>query len=187
MNVQTKGNFNRAAKPQGPLHNSQIKYQLRARIVRIVGSEPFIKNDEYSIDDALGFAEQQGVDLIAISTAQEIPICKLMPLDKYLYEQKQKEKEKKKQASAQELHELKFSPEISDNDVSYRVKQALDWLKKGDKVKCTLQFKGRQMMHRDRGELVLLQFADAVKEAGIPEHMPKLEGKRMFMILKPKK
>lgn len=171
----------KSQKEQLPPHN----HQIRGKEVRIVQSDP-IQSGIYPLIDAIKLAQEQGMDLVAFNLTQEIPICRIVSIDKFMYEQKQKQKEQKKQSAASEVKEIRLSPDISDNDVAYRVKSACEWLQRGDKVKCTLQFKGRQIMHKERGELVLLQFADAVKDYGIPESLPKLEGKKMFMMLKPK-
>jgi translation initiation factor IF-3 len=169
-------------KEQAPPHN----FQIRGKQVRIVQAENAEHNGIHNITDAIRLAQSLDVDLVAINTQQEIPICRLIPVDKYMYEQKQKEKQQKKQATTSEMKELRFSPEISDNDISYRVKNACEWLGQGNKVRVTVQFRGRQMQHKERGELVLLQFADKVKECGLPEQMPQLEGKRLYIVLKPK-
>lgn len=133
-----------------------------------------------TLEEALKVAEDAGLDLVEISPTAVPPVCKVVDYGKFLYEQKKKPEQK-----SPEMKELRFSPSISDNDFNVKVKQALKFLQDGSKVKTSLQFRGREMAHKERGELVLLKFAKAVEECAKPETLPKLEGKKMFMLLMP--
>ena len=162
----------------------KINSRIFAKSIRIVGSDGF--DGVYNRNEALQLATTEGTDLIQMSETNGQAICKLMEYKKFLYQQKQKEKEKKQKQKSQELKEIRLSPDISSNDVAYRIKNAIEFLKEGSRVKLSLQFKGRQINHKEKGELVLLSFAESVAEFGILENMPKLEGKKMFSVLKPK-
>lgn len=166
---------------QEPIFNQKINSQE----IRIVDSDGF--DGIYNLSDAMNLAFEKGLDLIEINKTEKNSVCKLMELGKFLYQQKQKKKEQKKKTLTQEVKEIRLSTEISENDLSYRIKSAIDWLKSGDKVKCTLVFKGRQMSFKDKGEVVILRFVSALSEVGQLEFMPKLEGKKMFCLIKPKK
>jgi len=163
----------------------RINNQITTNKIRLVGTEN--KDGIYTYYEALDFARKEDVDLIEISFKDDTSICKLMEYKKFLYQLKQKEKETKANQKTQLTKEIRLSPEISENDLSYRIKNAIEFLKEGNKVKLTLIFKGRAINFREKGELVLLQFADAVKENCVLENMPKLEGKKMSCTLKPKK
>jgi translation initiation factor IF-3 len=140
-------------------------------------------------EDAFNKAKEDGVDLIVINDKVNPPICVMMELNKYLYEQKKKKREieKNNRKNRVETKEIRLGVNTDDHDFNFKVKNSSEFLKDGDKVKISLMFKGREIQHKDKGELMLLRFADALKEFGKPEHLPKLEGKRMFMIISPKK
>lgn len=131
--------------------------------------------------DALKMAIDEGLDLVLINSSASPVICKIMNYEKFIYEQNKKSKPK-----TAELKEIKLGPNTSENDLDYRIKHIIDFLKKGHKVKLTMQFRGREMMHTDKGQEVMLKLILEVSEYGTPESMPKLEGKRMFSILRPK-
>ena len=171
-------------KKQIETHNYVINNLIKSKNVRIVGLGQF--DGVYSISEALSLGYQQNLDLIEIKNQGDTSICKLMPFDKFLYQEKQKKKEQRKNSKNVEIKEIRLSTDISDNDVSYRVKNALGFLSEGNKVKCLIQFKGRQIVHKERGELVLLNFANECKEKGVLEYLPKLEGKKMHITIKPK-
>jgi translation initiation factor IF-3 len=135
-----------------------------------------------SLKEALRIAESQDLDLVLINPNGKPPVCRIMNYEKFMYEQKKKPKNK-----VLEIKEIKLGPNTSENDLEYRVKHMIEFLKKGHKVKISLQFKGRQMQHIDIGQTQILKMIVAVEDYGVPEAMPKLEGKKMFATVKPKK
>jgi translation initiation factor IF-3 len=123
---------------------------------------------------------------VEISPNADPPVCKVIDYKKFLYEKKRKEKEMKANAKQSEVKEVRFTPGTDDHDFDFKAKHAEKFLKEGNKVKAYVQFKGRAIMFKERGELVLLKFAERLAEVGQPEALPKLEGKRMFLMLTPK-
>lgn len=166
-------------------NNLVTNRSIRNKTIRVV--EDFA--GVYTLDEALQIANNEGLDLIEISNQPErnTSICKIMEVGKFLYQQKKKEKEKAKNSHQTEIKEVRLSADISQNDISYRVKNCIEFLKEGNKVKCTMLFRGREILFKDKGELVMLEFANALQEVGVLESMPKLEGKKLSCILKPKK
>jgi len=140
----------------------------------------------YPIEEARKIAIQQELDLVEISPNADPPVCKVIDYKKFLYEKKRKEKEMKANAKQSEVKEIRFTPGTDDHDFDFKAKHAEGFLKDGNKVKAYVQFKGRAIMFKERGELVLLKFAERLAEVGQPESLPKLEGKRMFLMLTPK-
>ncbi len=132
-------------------------------------------------------AEELGLDLVEISPSANPPVCKIMDYKKFLYEQKKKQKEMKAKAAKVVVKEIRLGPNTDDHDFEFKVKHAIKFLKEGAKVKVDVFFKGRSIIYKDQGELILLRFAEAVEEYGKVEKLPKLEGKRMIMIIAPKK
>jgi len=128
-----------------------------------------------------------GLDLVEISPSANPPVCKIMDYRKFLYEQKKKQKEMKAKAAKVILKEIRLGPNIDDHDFNFKLKHATKFLQDGAKVKVEVFFKGRSIVYKDKGEYVLLKFAQELEEFGKVERMPKLEGKRMIMILTPKK
>lgn len=178
---QNRSNRNLPPRYTGPRCNLNIT----SKNIRLVGTKEH--DGVHNLSTALAVARSYDLDLIEIKIENnDTSICRIEALDKYLYQQKQKLKEQKKNSHATEMKEIRLSPDISDNDIAYRVKNALAWFKEGHKVKCTLTFKGRQILFKDKGEMQMLKFASLVEEAGQLEAMPKLDGKRMFCIFKPK-
>ena len=153
--------------------------------MRVVGDnlEPQI----LSLREALMIADQLELDLVEISPQASPPVCKVMDYQKFLYEQKKKQKEIKAKSAKVILKEIRLGPHTDDHDFEFKVNHAVKFLKEGCKVKVDVFFKGRMIVYKDQGELILLKFAQAVEEFGKPEQLPKLEGKRMIMILHPKK
>jgi len=154
-------------------------------MVRVVGDnlEPQI----LSLREALSLADQFELDLVEISPQANPPVCKIMDYQKFLYEQKKKQKEIKAKSAKIVVKEIRLGPHTDDHDFDFKVNHAIKFLKEGCKVKVDVFFKGRMIVYKDQGELILLKFAQAVEEFGKPEQLPKLEGKRMIMILNPKK
>ena len=154
-------------------------------MVRVVGDnlEPQI----LSLRDALSLSERYELDLVEISPQANPPVCKIMDYQKFLYEQKKKQKEIKAKSAKVVIKEIRLGPHTDDHDFDFKVNHATKFLKEGCKVKVDVFFKGRMIVYKDQGELILLKFAQAVEEFGKPEQLPKLEGKRMIMILNSKK
>jgi translation initiation factor IF-3 len=152
--------------------------------VRLVGDNVTV--GVYPIEEARRIAHQQELDLVEISPNADPPVCKVVDYKKFLYEKKRKEKEMKSNAKQSEVKEIRFTPGTDDHDFDFKAKHAERFLKEGNKVKAYVQFKGRAIMFQERGQLLLLKFAERLAEAGALESMPKMEGKRMFAIFTPK-
>lgn len=156
-----------------------------AREVRVVadGVEPKV----YPIAEALRFAESAELDLVEISPNATPPVCKIIDYKKFLYDQKKKQKEIKAKAQKIVVKEIRFGPNTDDHDFEFKLKHAEKFLKEGAKVKAFVFFKGRTIVFKDRGQILLLKMAQALEEIATVESMPKLEGKKMIMFLAPKK
>lgn len=157
---------------------------IRVPQVRLVGDN--IKVGVYPTQEALRMAQEQGLDLVEISPQADPPVCKIIDYNKFLYEKKRKEKEMKAKSKSAEVKEIRFTPGTDDHDFDFKSKHAEAFLKEGNKVKAYVQFKGRAIMFKERGELLLLKFAERLAEVGQPEALPKMEGKRMLIIFAPK-
>ena len=157
---------------------------IRVPQVRLVGDN--VEVGVYSIQDALRLAQDLGLDLVEISPTADPPVCKIIDYNKFLYEKKRKEKEMKAKSKASEVKEIRFTHNTDDHDFDFKAKHAEKFLKEGDKVKAYVQFKGRAIQFKERGELLLLKFAERLNEFGVLEGMPKMEGKRMLAIWAPK-
>jgi translation initiation factor IF-3 len=157
---------------------------IRVPQVRLVGDN--IEVGVYSIQEALKFAQEQQLDLVEISPNADPPVCKIIDYNKFLYEKKKKEKEMKAKSKASEVKEIRFTPNTDDHDFDFKAKHAEKFLKEGNKVKAYVQFKGRAIQFKERGELLLLKFAERLGDSGVLEGMPKMEGKRMLAIWAPK-
>jgi translation initiation factor IF-3 len=140
----------------------------------------------YPLNEALEISKSQGLDLVEISPNADPPVCKVIDYSKFKYEQKKKEKELKSKAHKVVIKEIRFSPNTDDHDFNFKLKHAQNFLKEGAKVKAYVHFVGRSIVYKERGELLLLKFAQNLEELAKVEEMPKLEGKRMFLILTPK-
>jgi translation initiation factor IF-3 len=177
------GRFNpRFQRQQEPEH--RINERIRVPQVRLVGDN--VEIGIYPTHEALKIAQALELDLVEISPQADPPVCKAIDYKKFLYEKKKKEKEMKANAKQSEVKEVRFTPGTDDHDFDFKAKHAEGFLKDGNKVKAYVQFKGRAIMFKERGELVLLKFAERLAEVGTPETLPKLEGKRMFLMLTPK-
>lgn len=139
------------------------------------------------IKEALDLANQYELDLVEISPQANPPVCKVMDYQKFLYEQKKKQKEIKAKSAKIVVKEIRLGPQTDEHDFEFKVNHAVKFLKDGCKVKVDVFFKGRSIVYKEQGELILLKFAQAVEDYGKPEQLPKLEGKRMIIILNPKK
>jgi translation initiation factor IF-3 len=140
-----------------------------------------------SATDALKIAREEGLDLVMISEKADPPVCKILDYKKFLYDQKKKQKEIKNNAQKVVVKEIRFGPNTDEHDFEFKKKHAVKFLEEGSKIKSYVFFKGRSILFKDKGEILLLRLATEVEELGIVESMPKLEGKRMIMMLAPKK
>jgi translation initiation factor IF-3 len=178
-----RGNFNpRFRREQQQEHRTNN--MIRVPQVRLVGENVTV--GVYPTQEALRMAQDQALDLVEISPNADPPVCKIIDYNKFLYEKKRKEKEMKAKSKASEVKEIRFTPNTDDHDFDFKAKHAEKFLKDGDKVKAYVQFKGRAIQFRERGELLLLKFAERLNEVGVLEGMPKMEGKRMLAIWAPK-
>lgn len=143
-------------------------------------------NAVLSIDDAIALAKDNELDLVEISPNVKPPVCKILDYAKFKYEQKKKQKEIKANAAKVVLKEIRFGPNTDDHDFDFKLKHAIKFLKEGAKVKAYVHFVGRSIVFKDRGEMLLLKFAQALEEYGAVEQLPKLEGKRMNIFIAPK-
>jgi translation initiation factor IF-3 len=162
----------------------RINERIRASQVRLVGDNVTV--GIYPLQEALKIAAEQELDLVEISPNADPPVCKVIDYKKFLYEKKKKEKEMKANAKQSEVKEIRFTPGTDDHDFDFKSKHAEKFLQDGNKVKAYVQFKGRAIQFKERGELILLKFAERLAEISQPESLPKLEGKRMFLMLTPK-
>ena len=153
-------------------------------MVRVVGEN--IEVGIYPINEALKMADDQGLDLVEISPNAAPPVCKIIDYKKFLYEQKKKKKEIKAKSAKVVVKDIRLGPNIDDHDFNFKLKHAMKFLEDGAKVKVDVFFRGRSIIYKDKGEIVLLRFATELEDVGKVERMPKLEGKRMIMIITPK-
>ncbi|HHC78459.1 MAG TPA: translation initiation factor IF-3 [Flavobacteriia bacterium] len=159
--------------------------KIRATEVRLVGDN--VKVDVYSLANAKKLAEELELDLVEISPNATPPVCKIIDYKKFLYEQKKREKDLKSKASKVVIKEIRFGPNTDDHDYEFKKKHAIKFLKDGAKLKAYVFFKGRSIIYKDKGEILLLRLAQELEEYGKLEQMPRLEGKRMTMFIAPKK
>lgn len=163
----------------------RVNEQIRAREVRIVGDD--IESTVLPTRDAIHLAEQKGVDLVEISPNAEPPVCRLIDYSKFIYQQKKRQKEMKAKQVKIDVKEIRFGPQTDDHDYNFKLKHAMGFLADGDKVKAYVFFRGRSILFKEQGEVLLLRFAQDLEEYGKVESMPVLEGKRMIMFIAPKK
>jgi translation initiation factor IF-3 len=155
--------------------------------VRLVGLPDGHTDGIFTIQEALNLAKKLGLDLIEISNSSSPPVCKIMDFPKFRFDQAKKEKEKQKNQKTSTTKEIRLSQNIGENDMLTKARQSAEFLKRGDKVKAVLFFKGRGIAFKDQGQIVLLKFAEMLKDVGVPESMPKLEGKQMHFLIRPSK
>src|ERR1700749_4717702 len=178
-----RGNFNpRFRKEQQQEHRTN--HMIRVPQVRLVGDN--IEVGVYSIQEAIRMAQDQQLDLVEISPNADPPVCKIIDYNKFLYDKKKKEKEMKAKSKVSEVKEIRFTPNTDDHDFDFKAKHAESFLKEGNKVKAYVQFKGRAIQFQERGQLLLLKFAERLAEIGVLENMPKMEGRRMLAMIAPK-
>ncbi|MGM9843569.1 MAG: translation initiation factor IF-3 [Muribaculaceae bacterium] len=162
-----------------------VNEQIRAKEVRLVGDN--VETGVYSIHDALEIADEQGLDLVEISPTAQPPVCKVLDYQKFLYQQKKRLKEQKAKAAKVVVKEIRFGPQTDDHDYNFKLKHAMEFLKEGSKVKAYVFFKGRSILFKEQGEVLLLRFANDLEDYGKLDQMPQLEGKRMIIMMSPKK
>jgi len=163
----------------------QTNHEIRAREVRLVGDN--VEQGIYTIQQARKIAEDQELDLILISPNAEPPVCRVLDYQKFLYQQKKRQKEQKAKATKVVVKEIRFGPQTDDHDYNFKLKHAVGFLKEGSKVKAYVFFRGRSILFKEQGEVLLLRFANDLEEYGRVEQMPVLEGKRMTIMLAPLK
>jgi translation initiation factor IF-3 len=163
----------------------RINEKIRAEKVRLVGDN--VEMDVYPTKKALEIARELGLDLVEISPSADPPVVKVMDYKKFIYEQKKREKALKAKASKVVVKEIRFGPNTDDHDYEFKKKHAEKFLKEGAKLKAYVFFKGRSIIYKDQGEILLLRLAQDLEDYGKVEQMPKLEGKRMNMFIAPKK
>ncbi len=162
----------------------KVNEKITADPVRVVGDN--VEVDVYPRDKALKMAREQNLDLVEISPKASPPVCKIIDYSKFKYDQKKKQKEIKAKAQKTVIKEIRFGPNTEEHDFNFKLKHAVNFLQDGSKVKAYVHFVGRTIVFKERGEILLLKFAQALEEYGKVEQLPKLEGKRMIMFLAPK-
>ena len=178
--------------------------QPRPRVGRVIKEDPHRINDKirgvqqvrligenvepgiYDFKQAMRMAYDQNLDLVEIAATANPPVCRIIDYQKFLYAQKKKQKEAKANAKKMEVKEIRFGPQTDDHDYNFKLKHAIEFLKEGNKVKSYVFFRGRSIVFKEQGELLLARFANDLAEYGKPENVPTLEGKRMILNLSPK-
>ncbi|WP_348773079.1 translation initiation factor IF-3 [Maribellus sp. YY47] len=185
MAIKRKGPRNfQPRKEEEPQH--RINQKIRVPQVRLVGEN--IENPGiFQLRDALRMADEMELDLVEISPKADPPVCKITDYSKFLYQQKKKQKEMKAKATKIVVKEIRFGPQTDEHDFQFKLRHAEKFLQEGAKVKAFVFFKGRSILFKEQGEILLLKLATALEEVGAVEQMPKLEGKRMTMFISPKK
>jgi translation initiation factor IF-3 len=163
----------------------RVNRQITAREVRIVGDD--IESSVVPLQKAIKIAEEKGVDLVEISPTATPPVCRLIDYSKFLYQQKKRQKEIKAKQVKISVKEIRFGPQTDDHDYDFKLKHAREFLTSGNKVKAYVFFKGRSIVFKEQGEVLLLRFATDLEDVGKVESMPELMGKRMTMFIAPKK
>ncbi|WP_294722318.1 translation initiation factor IF-3 [Prevotella sp.] len=162
----------------------RVNEQIRVREVRVVGDDG---STVMPTRQALDIARDKGVDLVEISPNAQPPVCRIIDYSKFLYQQKKRAKELKAKQVKQEVKEIRFGPQTDDHDYNFKLKHAKEFLEEGNKVRAFVFFRGRSILFKEQGEVLLLRFANDLEEYGKVEQMPALEGKKMFLYLSPKK
>ena len=164
----------------------KINREIRAKTIRLVGENIENQNQVVPTSQALKMAEEMELDLVEISPTAEPPVCRILDYQKYIYQQKKKQKEIKAKTVRIVVKEIRFGPNTDDHDYNFKLKHAINFLEEGAKVKAFVFFKGRAIVYKEQGEILLLRFAQDLEEYGRVDQLPKLEGKRMIMFLSPK-
>ena len=179
-----KSGFNRGRFAPRKEAEHRINHFIRVPQVRLVGDN--VTPGVYATNEAIKMAQEQALDLVEISPNADPPVCKIIDYNKFLYDKKKKEKEMKANAKVSEVKEIRFTPNTDEHDFNFKAKHAENFLKEGNKVKAYVQFKGRAIQFQDRGQLLLLKFAERLTDIGVLESMPKMEGRRMLAMFAPK-
>lgn len=191
-----KGRVQPQPKVQSEKYNYRINRDITSPRVRLVGenfeevsevAKKTIETGVYNTYQVQQWANELELDLVEISPNADPPVCKIIDFKKFLYDRKKKEKELKAKIAKTVVKEIRFGPNTDDHDFDFKVKHAVKFLEDGDKIKAYVQFKGRAIVFKDRGELILLRFIKQLEEYGAAEELPKLEGKRMIVMISPKK
>ena len=165
---------------------NRINEKIRGvREVRLVGDN--VEQGIYTYEAAMRMADDQNLDLVEISASAVPPVCRIIDYQKFLYQKKRKEKEQKQNSKKVEIKEIRFGPQTDEHDYNFKLKHAEEFLKAGNKVKSYVFFRGRSILFKEQGELLLARFCNDLSEVGKPEAMPQLEGKRMIVMISPKK
>ncbi len=172
-------------KNDNPKDQYRINEQIHVREVRLVGDN--VEQGIYPISQALEIAEEQDLDLVEISPSAAPPVCKVIDYQKFLYQLKKRLKEQKAKSVKVVVKEIRFGPQTDDHDYDFKLKHAKGFLEEGAKVKAYVFFKGRSILFKEQGEVLLFRFANDLEDYGKVEQMPVLEGKRMIMMISPKK
>ena len=162
----------------------RINQRIIATEVRLVGEN--IIAGVYETREAIRMAQELGVDLVEIAPTAVPPVCRIIDYNKFLYDKKKKEKEIKAKQIKQVTKEIRFTPNTDDHDFDFKTRHAENFLEEGAKVRAYVQFRGRTILFKDRGELLLLKFVERLQDCGTAENLPKLEGNRMWVVLNPK-
>ena len=163
----------------------RVNERIRVKEVRVVGEN--VEQGIYSVSEALRMAQNQELDLIEISPNAAPPVCRIADFQKFLYQQKKRQKEQKAKSVKIIVKEIRFGPQTDDHDYNFKLKHAKSFLEEGAKVKAYVFFKGRSILFKEQGEVLLLRFANDLEDYGKVEQMPALEGKKMIIMLAPKK
>lgn len=180
-----RNNGNRFMRNDNLKHKYNVNERIRAREVRIVGDE--VESKVVNTSEALRMADNMGVDLVEISPNANPPVCKLIDYSKFLYQQKKRQKEQKAKQVKVEVKEIRFSPQTDEHDYNFKRNHAQKFLEAGNKVRAFVFFRGRSILFKDQGEVLLLRLANDLEEIAKVEQLPVLEGKRMIIQLAPKK
>ena len=185
IDYKTVWNNNLLMKNDSLKGQHRINEQIRAKEVRIVGDD--IESAVYPIAQALRMAEEHEADLVEISPNAVPPVCRIIDYSKFLYQLKKRAKEQKAKQVKVNIKEIRFGPQTDEHDYNFKLKHAIGFLQDGDKVKAYVFFKGRSILFKEQGEVLLLRFANDLEDYAKVEQMPLLEGKRMTIALSPKK
>jgi translation initiation factor IF-3 len=180
ITVPFRRNYGRITQPAHRINN-----RITAKVVRVVGEG--IETEVMSIQDALRLADNMELDLVEISPKADPPVCKIIDYQKFLYQQKKKQKELKAKAAKVVVKEIRFGPNTDDHDYNFKMRHAIKFLEDGAKVRAYVFFKGRSILFKEQGEVLLLRLANDLEEYGKVEQLPRLEGKRMIITITPKK
>lgn len=164
---------------------NRINKEITAEKVRLVGDN--VEDGVFSLKAALALSDELELDLVEIAAKADPPVCRIVDYKKFLYDKKKKEKEIKSKTQKTVIKEIRFGPNTDEHDIAFKTKHAIKFLGEGAKVKAYVFFRGRSIVFKERGELLLLQFAESLKEYGTLEQMPSLEKKRMTIFIAPKK